>query len=128
MGNTPKSCRSPVVGEPRLRHELEAHMRGRESKQRTSEISLEGFLEERVVMVQKEFGGPVRQDWCRQTGEQGFLGGSVVNNLPATAGDKGSIPALGRPHMPWLSSRATIFEPVLYRPGVTIIEPMCHNY
>ena len=33
-GNTPKSCRSPVVGEPRLHHELEAHMRGGESKQR----------------------------------------------------------------------------------------------
>ena len=26
----------------------------------------------------------------------GFLGGSVVNNLPAKAGDMGSIPGLGR--------------------------------
>ena len=29
----------------------------------------------------------------------GFPGGSVVKNLPASAGDMGSIPDLGRPHM-----------------------------
>lgn len=53
-GNTSKSCRSPVVGEPRLHHELKSSHGGWEfgtSKGRTSEISLEGFLEERVVMV-----------------------------------------------------------------------------
>ena len=32
---------------------------------------------------------------------QGFPGGSVVKNPPANAGDTGSIPDLGRPHMPW---------------------------
>ena len=31
----------------------------------------------------------------------GFPGGSVVKNPPANAGDKGSIPGAGRPHMPW---------------------------
>ena len=31
----------------------------------------------------------------------GFPGGSVVENLPANAGDMGSSPGLGRPHMPW---------------------------
>ena len=31
---------------------------------------------------------------------QGFPGGSVVKNLPAKAGDMGSIPGLGRPRMP----------------------------
>ena len=31
---------------------------------------------------------------------QGFLGGSGVENLPAHAGDRGSIPGLGRPHVP----------------------------
>ena len=31
----------------------------------------------------------------------GFLGGSVVKNPPANAGDMGSIPGLGRSHMLW---------------------------
>ena len=31
---------------------------------------------------------------------QGFLGGAVVKNLPANAGDTGSSPGLGRSHMP----------------------------
>ena len=30
-----------------------------------------------------------------------FPGGSVVKNPPANAGDTGSIPGLGRSHMPW---------------------------
>ena len=30
----------------------------------------------------------------------GFPGGAVVENLPATAGDTGSSPGLGRSHMP----------------------------
>ena len=30
----------------------------------------------------------------------GFPGGSVVKNLPANAGDTGSIPGLGRSHVP----------------------------
>ena len=32
-----------------------------------------------------------------------FPGGTVVKNLPANAGDMGSIPGLGRSHMPWSS-------------------------
>ena len=32
--------------------------------------------------------------------QQGFPGGSVVKNLPASAGDTGSIPDPGRSHMP----------------------------
>ena len=40
----------------------------------------------------------------------GFPGGAVVESLPASAGDTGSSPGLGRSHMP----RAT--------------EPMNHNY
>ena len=32
---------------------------------------------------------------------KGFPGGSVVKNPPANAGDMGSIPGLGRSHMPW---------------------------
>ena len=30
-----------------------------------------------------------------------FPGGAVVKNLPANAGDTGSIPVPGRSHMPW---------------------------
>ena len=30
----------------------------------------------------------------------GFAGGTVVENLPANAGDTGSSPGLGRSHMP----------------------------
>ena len=30
-----------------------------------------------------------------------FPGGAVVKNLPANAGDTGSIPGPGRSHMPW---------------------------
>ena len=32
-----------------------------------------------------------------------FTGGPVDKNLPAYAGDTGSIPGLGRFHMPWSS-------------------------
>ena len=31
----------------------------------------------------------------------GFPGGTVVENLPANAGDAGSSPGPGRSHMPW---------------------------
>ena len=31
----------------------------------------------------------------------GFPGGSVVKNLPASSGDMGLFPDLGRSHMPW---------------------------
>ena len=33
--------------------------------------------------------------------DMGFPAGSVVKNLAATAGDTGSLPDLGRSHMPW---------------------------
>ena len=32
---------------------------------------------------------------------EGFPGGTVVENLPANAGDTGSSRGLGRSHMPW---------------------------
>ena len=35
---------------------------------------------------------------------KGFPGDLVVKNLPANAGDKGSIPGLGKSHMPWSNS------------------------
>ena len=42
----------------------------------------------------------------------GFHGGSVVKNTPISAGDPGSIPDLGRSHVPQ-SKCATTTEPVL---------------
>ena len=33
--------------------------------------------------------------------KQDFSGGPVVKNLPANAGDTGSIPGLGKSHVPW---------------------------
>ena len=35
---------------------------------------------------------------------RGFPGGTVVENLPANAGDTGSSPGPGRSHMPWSNS------------------------
>ena len=37
-------------------------------------------------------------------GKGSFPGGSVVKKLPASAGDAGSVPGPGRPHMLWSSS------------------------
>ena len=36
----------------------------------------------------------------KENGEKGFPGGAVVKNPPASAGDTGSSPGLGRSHMP----------------------------
>ena len=36
-----------------------------------------------------------------KTKSWGFPGGTVVENLPASAGDMGSSPGLGGSHMPW---------------------------
>ena len=36
-----------------------------------------------------------------KTTNRGFPGGAVIENLPASAGDTGSSPGLGRSHMPW---------------------------
>ena len=33
--------------------------------------------------------------------DRDFSGGAVVKNPSANAGDMGSIPGLGRSHMPW---------------------------
>ena len=36
----------------------------------------------------------------KKSRNRGFPGGAVVENLPASAGDTGSIPDPGRSHMP----------------------------
>ena len=49
--------------------------------------------------------GGRREEGGRKEGrkEEGFPGGSVVQNTAASAGDTGSLPALGGSHMPWSS-------------------------
>ena len=60
----------------------------------------------------------------------GFPGGLVVKNLPTNAEDIGSIPGLGRSHMPaeQLSPGATVIAPVLQSLGTATTEPTSHNY
>ena len=48
------------------------------------------------VTSEKRNGG----DKMVSTLPMGFPGGAVVENLPASAGDTGSSPGLGRSHMP----------------------------
>ena len=55
--------------------------------------------------------------------KQGFPGGSVVKNRPTNAGDTGSIPGLGRSHMPQ-SNEAR--EPQLL--SLRALEPMNCRY
>ena len=46
-----------------------------------------------------------------------FLGGAVVKNPPAKAGDTGSIPDLGRHHVPWSNYvRAQLLQPMSLEP------------
>ena len=66
----------------------------------------------------------------------GFPGGSVVKNLPANAGDTGSIPDLRRSYVPqsssavchnyWACARAQELQ--VLNPCVATTEPMCSNY
>ena len=44
-------------------------------------------------------------------GSRGFPGGTVVENLPANAGDTGLISGLGRSHVAAKPVRATTTEP-----------------
>ena len=64
----------------------------------------------------------------------GFPGGSVIKNLPASAGDMGLILDLGKiPHAEeQLSPCATTIEPVLKSPGeetieASTLEPVLHK-
>ena len=43
----------------------------------------------------------IESDNVLKSFRKGFPGGSMVKNLPANAGDTGSIPGPGRSHMPW---------------------------
>ena len=43
----------------------------------------------------------ISRNTFQETHPWDFPGGAVVKNLPANAGDMGSIPGPGRSHMPW---------------------------
>ena len=45
--------------------------------------------------------GPFQKTILKNKEMGSFPGGPVVTNLPANAGDQGSISGLGRFHMPW---------------------------
>ena len=65
------------------------------------------------------------RNWGKLTAVVGFPGGPVIKNLPANAGDTGSIPSPGRPHMlqrNWahvaqlLNSCSRAWDPQLLKP------------
>ena len=60
---------------------------------------VQGALELKLSLVLKRLTrcGMIMED---KRGREGFPGGTVVENLPANAGDTGSSPGLGRSHMP----------------------------
>ena len=62
---------------------------------------------------------PITSKSLKQDGV-GFPGGSVVKNLPANAGDMGSIPDPGRFHMPWSNY---VHGPQLLSLGSRVWEP-----
>ena len=75
-----------------------------------------------------------RQEVCLETWRLGFPQGSVVKSLPASAGDMGCIPDLGRSHVA-LSPGATTLslcsrarELQLLSPRARSTEPMCQNH
>ena len=71
-------------------------------KPQISYISIKLIKKQVIVFgMDKQQGPPVwHRELCSRSYGRAFPGGSVVRNLPANAGDTGSIPALGRSHMP----------------------------
>ena len=66
---------------------------GREGrKEGKKEGRKEGKKEKKVIKIQNKKLLKIKK--------RGFPGGTVVENLPASAGDTGSSPGLGRSHMP----------------------------
>ena len=77
------------------------------------------------VRVCAHVSPPVFQTRKGQEILEGFSGGSVVKTLPPNAEDRGSIPDMGRSHMPWskqLSPSISTTESVLQSPGATATE------
>ena len=74
----------------------------------------------------KYYGGYSRitPRFLAKTIGRGVPGSSVVKNLPAIAGDTGSIPHA----LEQLNLCTTITEPVLQSLGSAASEPMCYKY
>ena len=53
-----------------------------------------------LIRIKKKSATTLQACYIFKACGQDFPGGTVVKNLPASAGDRGSIPGLGRSHMP----------------------------
>ena len=73
---------------------------GELQKQMMDDLNENTHLQEGLELFAQE----KQTAWESKDQERGFLGGSIVKNPPANAGDTGSIPGLERPHMPWSNS------------------------
>ena len=75
-------------------------------------------------LPQRDFGklGKVSQGGDLRKDHRGFPGGSVVKNMPASAGDKSLTPDPGRLHMQ-LSLCTTAIEPVLSSQQLQLLKP-----
>ena len=62
----------------------------------TSQVLEKTWLTENQVLPPSPHSGSL---WNKKA-PQGFPGGTVVKNPPANAGDTGSSPGPGRPHVP----------------------------
>ena len=75
-------------------------------------------------MVHDRLCGAKRSHFSQTPADEGFPGGSVVKNLPANAGDKGSTPGLGRFHMPW-DNKACASQLLSQHPRTCELKLMC---
>ena len=65
--------------------------------------SIQRFVQILNVEYRRNNRGKIKKkrECIKNTRNRDFPGGTGVKNPPANAGDMGSIPALGRSHMPW---------------------------
>ena len=54
-----------------------------------------------IIIIRGGHQDDIQKTCCKIRSVLDFPGGTVVKNPPANAGDMGSIPGLGRSHMPW---------------------------
>ena len=59
-----------------------------------------GHTRKAIMIIRMEGVAPLKVSFFKKDGSRGFPCGTVVENLPANAGDTGSSPGLGGSHMP----------------------------
>ena len=91
MGATPRVACTQRMPDISAGTKVNARLEG-PPRFRTQDLSLTGIIVPSSVPAES-------RGMVSRTRGQGFPGGSVVKNLPASAGDTGSIPDLGRSHM-----------------------------